>query len=193
MSIMDIALSGRRRRNPFHFLMLAWVLLTGLACATRKIPACDTPPPFLARIEASERLNLDSHGRPLPTVVRFLQLSDTARLEGVSFQRLWGAPEAVLEKDLLESTEFVIAPGQTLERWIQRDPKTQYVVAMGLFRQHLGQAWRTTTRLEPVPPHQCTEQPAGEHAALGFRDTQIRLKLQGYQVDVPRHSPGRTP
>lgn len=190
---MELTWRGRSQRKPFRLLLMACALFGVSACAARKLPPCDTPPPFLARIEAAERINPDAHGRPHPTVVRIVQLSDSFRLERAGFQKIWNDPKAVLEKDLLESTEFTVAPGQTLERWIQRDPKARYVVAMGLFRQPLGYAWRTVAELEPVRQDQCVEQPAGDRGSPGLRDTQLRLKLQGYQIDVLRHSRRRTP
>jgi type VI secretion system protein VasD len=174
-----------------------WLRLLTSACSLLALPACtaakalggcDKPPPFYTRLEAAERINPDAHGSPLPTHVQFLQLKDSIRLERAGFYKLWADPKALLGEDLLESAEFVIAPGQTLERWVQRAPEARYVVAIGLFRQPLGYAWRTVAELPPVPAALCEEKPAGSLGEPDPLDVQLRFKLQGYQIDLLRRS-----
>jgi type VI secretion system protein VasD len=179
-------------RPWLRWLTSACSLLTLPACATKALAGCDKPPPFYARLEAAERINPDANGRPLPTVVQFLQLKDSIKLERAGFQKLWADPKTILGEDLLESAEFVVSPGQTLERWVQRAPEARFVVVIGLFRQPLGYAWRTVAELPPVPAALCEEQPAGSRGAPDVRDTQLRFKLQGYQIDQLRRS-RRTP
>jgi type VI secretion system protein VasD len=168
-------------------------LLALPGCVTGKATACDTPPPFFARVDAAKGVNPDALGRPLPTVVQFLQIKDSVKLERASFQKLWTEPKAILGEDLLLSAEFVVAPGHDTGHWVQRDPKAQFVAAIGLFRQPLGYSWLAVAKLPPVPSNQCVEQPAGERGATpSSDDTQLRFKLQGYQIDFLRPS-RRTP
>lgn len=123
----------------------------------------------------------------MPTLVQVLQLKDSLRVEQSSFRVLWDKPESLLKEDLLQVAEFTVAPGQSVERWITRDPKTQFVVAMGLFRQPLGYSWRTLTVLPSVPKNLCTdEQAVGRRGAPRATDEQLRFKLQGYQIDLLR-------
>jgi len=127
-------------------------------------------------------------GKSLPTVVQLLQLRDSIRLERAGFQRVWADPKAILGEDLLESSEFVIAPGETLERWVPRSPEARYVVAIGLFRKPLGYAWRSVAVLPAVPAAFCEEQPAGSRGPPDVRDVQLSFKLQNYQIDHLRRS-----
>jgi type VI secretion system protein VasD len=186
------------RRRPLEHRSLGraasvCALLTLPGCALTRSSACDTPPPFLARLEAADRVNPDALGRALPTVVQFLQLKDSVKLERVSSQRLWADPKTLLGEDLLQTAEFVVAPGHEVRHWLQRDPKAQYVAAVGLFRHPLGYAWLAVAKLPPVPPSQCEEQPAGDRGTEASPlDTQLRFKLQGYQIDYLRPS-RRTP
>lgn len=167
-------------------------LLALPGCATSKAGPCDTPPPFFARLDAAEAINADARGRSLPTVVQFLQLKDSVKLERPSFQQIWTEPKSVLGEDLLVSAEFTVTPGHELGHWLQRDPKAQFVAAVGLFRQHPGYSWLAIAKLPPIPSSQCFEQPAGERsAAPGTEDTQLRFKLQGYRIDFLR--PSRRP
>ena len=167
-------------------------LLIMLACtscaAAKRFEACDKPPPFYLRLQASERINPDPRGRSMPTLVQVLQLRDSLRVEQSSFRALWDKPEALLKEDLLQVAEFTVAPGQEVARWIPRDPKAQFVVAMGLFRQPLGYSWRTLTVLPSVPKHLCTDEPVGQRGPRAT-DEQLRFKLEGYQIDLLRGSP----
>jgi len=166
--------------------LMLWVCS---ACAAKRLDTCAEPPPFHLHLEASERVNPDPRGRSMPTVVQLLQLKDTLRAEQASFQKLWNKPEVLLEEDLLQVAEFTVPPGQTVERWIQRDPKARYVAVIGLFRQPLGYAWRTLTVLPSVPKNQCGQPPEGERGAPGATDEQLRFKLQGYQIDLLKRGP----
>ena len=171
-----------------RLLTSACSLLAFPACATKALAGCDKPPPFYARLEAADRINPDARGNPLPTHVQFLQLKDSIRLERAGFHKLWADPKTLLGEDLLESSEFVIAPGQTLERWLHRAPEARYVVAIGHFRQPLGYAWRSVAELPPVPAALCEEKPAGSLGAPNALDVQLRFKLQGYQIDQLRRA-----
>jgi type VI secretion system protein VasD len=133
-------------------------------------------------------VNPDTRGRSLPTVVQVLQLKDSAKLERASFRDLWGRPQEFLGEDLLQVAEFTVAPGQKSQRWLQRDPKARFVLAMGHFRQPLGYSWRTVTALEPVLPIFCEERAAGDQGEPRPGDVQLRYRLQGYQIDLLRRA-----
>jgi type VI secretion system protein VasD len=171
-----------------RLLTSACSLLALPACFTKALTGCDKPPPFHARLEATDRINPDASGRSLPTVVQLLQLKDSIRLERAGFQRIWTEPKVILGEDLLEFSEFTVAPGETLERWVPRAPEARYVVAIGLFRQPLGYAWRSVAELPPVPAALCEEKPAGSRGPPDVRDVQLSFKLQGYQIDQLRRS-----
>ena len=164
--------------------------LLGTGCVKRVAQQCETPPPFYVVMNVSEQVNPDPRGRSLPTVVRVIQLKDSARLERANFRDLWGRAEELLKDDLLQSAEFVVAPGQTNQRWLQRDPKAHFVLTMGHFRQPLGYSWRTVAVLPPVPEAQCVERPAGGDLGPPKQgDQELRYRLQGYQIDLMLQPP----
>jgi type VI secretion system protein VasD len=179
---------GRRRHSRAEksllTLLLAAAALPG--CASRLVKPCDTPPPFLVTLEASEQVNPDPLGRSLPIVVQVLQLKDSVKLERAGFRDLWNHSKEYLGEDLLQTAEFTVAPGQKARHWLQRDPKARFVLTMGHFRQPLGYSWRTVTALEPVPEPMCAERPAGDQGDPMPDDLQLRYRLQGYQLDLLR-------
>ncbi|QSQ24829.1 type VI secretion system lipoprotein TssJ [Pyxidicoccus parkwayensis] len=163
---------------------LALVLGGSAGCAKRIPQACETPPPFQVVVDASEQLNPDARGRSLPTVVQIVQLKDSVRLERAGFKDLWGKPEELLKEDLLQVAEVVVPPGRQVKRWVQRDPKARFVLAMGHFRQPLGYSWRTVAALPVVPEARCVERPAGDQGEPKADDEVFRYRLQGYQIDL---------
>ncbi|ATB26777.1 type VI secretion protein [Melittangium boletus DSM 14713] len=120
----------------------------------------------------------------MPTVVQIFQLKDSSKLERAGFHDLWNHPKEFLGEDLLQLAEFTVSPGQKVQRWIQRDPKAHFVLAMGLFRQPLGDSWRTVTALAPVPTLFCIERTTGAQDNPRPGDVQLRYRLQGYQIDL---------
>lgn len=176
--------------QPVCLSMSLLALLACSACAAKRLEPCDKPPPFYLHLEASDRTNPDPRGRAMPTLVHILQLKDSLRVEQTSFRAMWDKPELLLKEDLLHVAEFTVAPGQSLEKWIPRDPKANFVLAMGLFRQPLGYSWRTLTVLPSVPKYLCTDEPpVGPRGGPRPVDEQLRFKLQGYQIDLLRLSP----
>ncbi|MCY1021798.1 type VI secretion system lipoprotein TssJ [Pyxidicoccus sp. MSG2] len=163
---------------------LALVLGGSAGCAKRIPQACETPPPFQVVVDAAEQLNPDARGRSLPTVVQIVQLKDSVRLERAGFKDLWGKPEELLKEDLLQVAEVVVPPGRKVTRWVQRDPKARFVLAMGHFRQPLGYSWRTVAVLPVVKESQCVERPAGDQGEPKPEDEVFRYRLQGYQIDL---------
>jgi type VI secretion system protein VasD len=172
---------------------LALVLGGGAGCAKRVPQACETPPPFQVVVDGAEQLNPDARGRSLPTVVQIVQLKDSVRLERAGFKDLWGKPEELLKEDLLQVAEVVVPPGRKVTRWVQRDPKARFVLAMGHFRQPLGSSWRTVAVLPPVEEKQCVERPAGDQGEPKPEDEVFRYRLQGYQIDLMLRPVSRAP
>ncbi|WP_414639183.1 type VI secretion system lipoprotein TssJ [Archangium sp.] len=178
--------SGSRQGKGF-LLTLLLAATVGTSCAKRVGPTpCETPPPMQVVLDVSEQVNPDPRGRSLPTVVQVIQLKDSAKLERAGFRDLWGRPKEFLGEDLLQVAEFTVAPGQKVQRWIQRDPKARFILTMGHFRQPLGYSWRTVIALDPVLPPFCVERPAGDQGEPRPGDVQLRYRLQGYQIDILR-------
>lgn len=181
-------------RLPLALLLLA---TSNTACPLMKNIAptpCETPPPIQIELDISEQINPDARGRSLPTVVQILQLKDSSKLERAGFRDLWGRPKEFLGDDLLQTNEYTVDHGKELKRWIRRDPKAHFILAMGHFRQPLGYSWRTVMALDPVPEPFCYERtlPAPEDPPKPG-DVQLHYRLQGYQIDLLRPQATWTP
>jgi len=121
-----------------------------VGCGSTRPNLCQLSDTSPLVVEASDRLNPDSNGRSLPTIVRLYQLRDVGALEQSSFQEVWQTPEAALGDSLLGVDELTIYPEQTVRRGLDRNPEANFLVGMGIFRQPVGSTWRSVLTL-PAP------------------------------------------
>lgn len=180
---MQRALTSRQSMQTAVALVAVTASLL-FACVHTPEPAgpCATPPPFHVSLRASDRLNADSQGRSLPTVVRILQLKRTERLQAAEFAEVWSNPEDILGPDLLTSEEITIDPGQSVTRWPARHPDASSVAVVGLFRQPSGTAWRSIAPLPSVPAAQCTPDPKPRSGPPRTDDAQLGFFLEDFRV-----------
>jgi type VI secretion system protein VasD len=94
-------------------------------------------------VEASDRVNLDEAGRPLPTRLRVYQLSDISKLQNASFEDVWSRSQATLADTVVTGNEVIVYPGQVTVHRFNRAPTADYVVGVAIFREPEGDGWRT--------------------------------------------------
>jgi type VI secretion system protein VasD len=124
------------------------------------------PGPIQLTLRASDKLNPDERGQPLPTVVVVYQLKSSNRIAGADADDLYRKPKEVLGEDLLQSEELQLAPGQVQTRTLERDKGAKALAVVALVRRPKGPAFRSIVEL-PAP-----EQPA-----------ELSFLLDGYRVD----------
>lgn len=156
------------------------------ACAHRPAgpSVCETPPSFNVVLEAADRLNVDSQGRSLPTLVRVLTLKSSSKLESADFTDLWNKPDDILGEDVLQVDELTVDPEQTLARWYPRSPKATHVALVALYRQPAGSAWRSVVTLPAVPPELCVEETQPRTGPARPKDAQVKFHLEDFRVDA---------
>lgn len=111
--------------------------------AAQDKPSCPVPTFVQLEIEASDRVNLDEAGRPLPTRLRLYQLSDINRLQNASFEDMWARSPATLADTMVSGNEVIVYPGQVTVHRFKRAPTADYVVGVAIFREPEGDGWRT--------------------------------------------------
>lgn len=124
------------------------------------------PGPIEVTLRASNRLNPDERGEPLPTVVMLYQLKSAAKLAAAGFEDVYRKPKEVLGEDLLQAEELQVAPGEQQTRKLERDKAAKALAVVVIVRRPSGPAWRSIVEL-PAP---------NEPAQLSFI-------LDGYRVD----------
>lgn len=94
-------------------------------------------------LEASDRVNIDEHGRALPTRVALYQLTDVSRMTAASFAELGAHAQATLGETRVSDEELILYPGQVSVHRFKRAPRADYVVAVAHFREPEGAGWQT--------------------------------------------------
>ena len=149
------------------------------APAAKPRPSCPVPAFAQLELEASDRVNLDETGRPLPTRLHIYQLSDVTPLQNASFEDMWARSKATLADSAIKSNEVILYPGQVSVYRFKREPQADYIVAVAIFREPQGDAWRTIQEW-PAEGDPCQEQDVVMQVPQKLR---IRMFLEDSRID----------
>lgn len=171
-------------------LVLALIGLAGCGGASAARPPA--PPcalPVQVAWVASDRLNPDESGAPLPTLVRVHQLKTVAHLDELEFEDLWRRPAEALGADQVGMQEGTVFPGQTLVQDVELDPATRFLVGVAIVRRPTGSLYRSVVVL-PTASERCDrfESRGAPQPAVQFRVDEYRVtgssRLGGTADDV---------
>ncbi|MFK7986013.1 MAG: type VI secretion system lipoprotein TssJ [Sandaracinaceae bacterium] len=175
-----------------HTLRTSLALLSSLALSAiagcggnNARPSCDAQENAQLRITATDRMNPDEDGRPLPTIVRIYQLANISTMETATFDEIWRNDEETLGDAFLGKDELTIYPESVISREFERNPDANYVVGVAIVRRPTGQSWRTIMELPP-PAQEATcaalqenpeEQPPEQPTVY------LAFELDDYQIE----------
>lgn len=170
---------GRGSTKLASLLGLAVILLAS-ACGG-SVPPCKVPSAVELEIESSDRVNRRESGESLPTVVRLYQLKNLSKLQMATFEDVWKRPEESLGSSLLETDELTIFPGQIMVVQTERNSEADYLVGAAIFRNPVGQSWRTIQEW-PLAGDPCTEK-QDEDAAPRLQQLRVRMFLRDFRIE----------
>lgn len=131
-------------------------------------------------LTGSPRLNLGEKGEALATVVRLYQLKSANKLPGLSFDDLLDHDKEALGEDFLTVQEVTVNPRETANLQVKRNPDAVLLLAVALFRQPTGTAWKATRKLVTPNPDYCHHQGEGSAAsapiALYLDENRLELR-----------------
>lgn len=134
--------------NARNTLVVILTLLS-TACGAQARPSCDAQENAQLRVEATDRMNPDEEGRPLPTLVRVYQLASISTMETASFEDIHENDEEILGDAFLGKDEFTVYPETRISRQFERNPDANYIVGFAAVRRPTGVSWRTILDLPP--------------------------------------------
>lgn len=98
------------------------------------------------RLHAGDVLNTTADGRSLSVVARIYKLRDRVAFEQISYDALQesraSSGQADWARDVVETKEVVLTPGQKFEVVESVPPEAPYVAVVALFRSPAPQRWR---------------------------------------------------
>ena len=154
-------------------------------------PSCDIPESGNLIVQGTDRVNPDTQGRSLPTIVRVFQLSGLGSLETASFDEMWRSPEDTLGDTLIAMDEFTYYPAgpretpPALRRTFERDPAANFIVGMAIVRRPAGVSWRSVIEL-PYPASElaCAAQQVDPEEPPPPPDiAELRFELDDYRIE----------
>jgi type VI secretion system protein VasD len=152
-------------------------LLSLSACGAEKSSASACTLPTKVKLAATERINPDSAGAALPTVVRLYQLKEIVRVEESDFTAVWETPKEALGQDLVEVQEFTLFPGQSTTAHVALTPAARFLVGVAIFRRPTGTQWRS---ILPLPP---SEKLCGAYGERGAPEPAVVFRFDQYRVE----------
>jgi type VI secretion system protein VasD len=100
------------------------------------------------RLHAGEVLNTTPDGRSLSIVARLYKLRDRTAFDQASYEMLQeartSASQAEWMRDVVETKEIILTPGQKFEAVETIPPEAAYVAVVAAFRAPAPQRWRFT-------------------------------------------------
>lgn len=148
-------------------------------------PSCDAQENANLRIRATDRMNPDEDGRPLPTVVRIYQLGNIGQAETATFEELWQNDEETLGDAMLGKDELTMFPDTNVSREFERNPDANYIMGVAIVRRPTGVSWRTILQLPPPASEaQCAAlQENPEEAPPEPPTVKLAFELDDYQIE----------
>lgn len=148
-------------------------------------PSCTPQENANLRIEATDRMNPDESGRPLPTVVRIYQLGSIGQAETATFEELWQNDAEILGDAMLGKDELTMFPESRVSREFERNPDANFIMGMAIVRRPTGVSWRTILQLPPPASEaQCAAlQQNPDEAPSEPPTVKLAFELDDYQIE----------
>ena len=129
----------------FGLVALLMALIAGCASTASQVAV-----PYAVELTASKDVNPDSRGRPSPIQITLFELRSSNQFEGSDFFTLQGDAQAALGKELLDTEQIILKPGEsrTIRRPGNVDARVIGVVAG--YRNLENSNWRLVVTL-PEP------------------------------------------
>ncbi|MBD9483272.1 type VI secretion system lipoprotein TssJ [Pseudomonas sp. PDM14] len=127
--------------------LLTLALLVALSGCASLSPYSDMTKLDL-RLQASETLNPDLHGRPSPIVVRLLELKNPSSFNNSDFFSLYQRPKESLMPDLISFEELEVRPGEQRDLKLSVQSGSRYVGVIAAYRDLPEATWRYVVSLQ---------------------------------------------
>ena len=151
----DFPFVCRKRVANMRFMrQAAWLLTLPFAlgaCSFFAKPQPKPPEPTVVRITTAtdNRLNLDSHNRATPIVMRVYILKNLSAFNSADFFSLYEKDQQTLGDAVVWREEMTLKPGE-IRRLDPRDPgEGKFVAVLAAFRNIDRAAWRSYVQIEP--------------------------------------------
>jgi type VI secretion system protein VasD len=161
----------KRSLSVLRLLGLALLLVSTLSgCAG----LFSSPTVAVVAISADDKLNVDTHGRSTPVVVRYYILKNDSAFNSSDYFSLADKDQQTLGDALLSREEFTLQPGEK-KAFPAKDVGAGQVFAIMVSYRNIDQAiWRATV---PLPPKKTST------ILVSLKNDQVTLKSDQVKLD----------
>lgn len=92
-------------------------------------------------LQSSDQLNLDEEGNSVPMQVRLYLLNGDLSTRSLDFDEVWEDAKTALGDEYISDKEFSLYPEANEFIELPVDPKATHILAVGIFRQPVGNTW----------------------------------------------------
>ncbi|MVW78015.1 type VI secretion system lipoprotein TssJ [Bordetella sp. 02P26C-1] len=128
-------------------LCLGWLALLMLVIAGCSSTARRVPVPYAIELAADKQVNPDANGRPSPVQVTIYELSSSTAFGSRDFFALQSDPQAALGKELLNTDQVVLRPGETKTLQYPGSSEARMVGIVAAYRDLEHSQWRLVVEL----------------------------------------------
>ena len=128
--------------------LAALVLLAGCSSTARQVPV-----PYAIELTADPQVNPDVRGRPSPVQITVYELTSSSAFESRDFFSLQSDPQAALGKELLNTDQAILRPGETKTLKYSGSAQARVVGIVAAYRDLEKSHWRLVV---PLPEAQNT-------------------------------------
>ncbi|OZI17247.1 MULTISPECIES: type VI secretion system lipoprotein TssJ [Bordetella] len=128
--------------------VVAILMLAGCSSTARRVPV-----PYAIELTADAQVNPDANGRPSPIQITVYELSSSSGFESRDFFSLQTDPQAALGKELLNTDQAILRPGETKILQYAGSADARMVGIVAAYRDLEKSHWRLVV---PLPEAQNT-------------------------------------
>lgn len=135
-------LNGLGRRVCLGLLAVSVLVSAGCASTARRVPV-----PYAIELVADKQVNPDVNGRPSPIQVTIYELSSSSAFGSRDFFALQSDPQTALGKELLNTDQVVLRPGETKTLQYPGSSEARVVGIVAAYRDLEQSQWRLAVEL----------------------------------------------
>lgn len=123
-------------------LMIFSLVIAGCSSTASRVAV-----PYAIELTADKQVNPDINGRPSPVQITIYELSSTSAFSSRDFFALQSDPQVALGKELLNSDQVVLRPGETKTLHYSGNTEARMVGIVAAYRDLEKSQWRLAVEL----------------------------------------------
>lgn len=140
-------------------------------------------------LQSGDQLNLDEEGNSVPMQVRLYLLSGDLSTRSLDFDEVWEDGKTALGDEYISDKEFSLYPEASELIELPVDPKATHILAVGIFRQPVGNTWFQVYEIPQTYGDQACDLKKQEKDPATLGQPCVYLMFERNQIDGGKNVP----